>query len=92
MPTFANSNSWIIIATFVFVLLIWMKMGNDAGLKRVERKLDAIAKYLEIDFTAGVDQQVVELAHAGKKIEAIKLYREKTGVGLKAAKDFVDSL
>lgn len=28
----------------------------------------------------------------GKKIHAIKLYREATGVGLKEAKDYVDSL
>ena len=28
----------------------------------------------------------------GKKILAIKLYREATGVGLKEAKDYVDSL
>jgi ribosomal protein L7/L12 len=30
--------------------------------------------------------------NAGKKILAIKLYREATGVGLKEAKDYVDSL
>ena len=29
---------------------------------------------------------------AGQKIEAIKLYREQTGVGLKEAKDYVESL
>ena len=28
----------------------------------------------------------------GKKIAAIKLYREKTGVHLKQAKDFIDAL
>ncbi|HWG24070.1 50S ribosomal protein L7/L12 [Actinospica sp.] len=28
----------------------------------------------------------------GKKIQAIKLYREATGVGLKEAKDYVDAL
>jgi hypothetical protein len=31
------------------------------------------------------------LISQGKKIKAIKLYRELTGVGLKEAKDFVDS-
>ncbi|NBT63336.1 MAG: hypothetical protein EBT02_16380, partial [Planctomycetia bacterium] len=36
--------------------------------------------------------QLIELVRAGKKIEAIKLYRESTGVGLKEAKDFVESL
>ena len=33
-----------------------------------------------------------ELLFAGRKIEAIKLYREMTDVGLKEAKDAVESL
>ena len=36
--------------------------------------------------------EVYALAHQGKKIEAIKRYRELTGVGLKEAKDYVDRL
>jgi hypothetical protein len=37
-------------------------------------------------------KEVVELVRAGKKIEAIKLYREITGVGLKESKDAVDAI
>ena len=40
----------------------------------------------------GPSAEMINLVRAGKKIEAIKLYREMTGVGLKQAKDFVDSL
>jgi len=36
--------------------------------------------------------QVREVALSGNKIEAIKLYRELTGAGLKEAKDYVESL
>jgi len=36
--------------------------------------------------------QVVRLLHAGKLIEAIKLVRERTGMGLKEAKDYVERL
>jgi outer membrane protein assembly factor BamB len=36
--------------------------------------------------------QVLELVRQGQKIEAIKLYRETFGVGLKEAKDIVDHL
>ncbi|HUM69522.1 MAG TPA: ribosomal protein L7/L12, partial [Chloroflexota bacterium] len=36
--------------------------------------------------------QILELVHHGQKIEAIKLYRETFGVGLKEAKDIVDGL
>jgi hypothetical protein len=35
---------------------------------------------------------VVQLARSGRKIEAVKLYRQYTNVGLKEAKAFVDSL
>lgn len=35
---------------------------------------------------------VVELARRNRKIEAIKLYREKTGASLRDAKGFVDNL
>jgi ribosomal protein L7/L12 len=36
--------------------------------------------------------EVHTLAHQGQKIEAIKRYRQLTGVGLKEAKDYVDRL
>jgi ribosomal protein L7/L12 len=36
--------------------------------------------------------QLHELLRRGSKIEAVKIYRETTGLGLKEAKDFVDSL
>ena len=44
------------------------------------------------DGTAGMPAHVVSLAREGKKIEAIKAYREATGVGLAEAKDAVDQL
>lgn len=37
-------------------------------------------------------EQVMQLLRSGNKIEAIKLVREKSGSGLKEAKDFVESL
>ena len=41
------------------------------------------------------DEQIEEISEAlagGNKIEAIKIYREATGKGLKDAKDFIDAL
>ena len=38
------------------------------------------------------DARVIELVQAGKKIEAIKVYREIHGVGLAEAKDAVETL
>ncbi len=45
--------------------------------------------------TAGLsseDAEVLELVRGGKKIQAIKLYRERHGVGLAEAKDAVEAL
>jgi hypothetical protein len=41
---------------------------------------------------AGIEQQVLSLLRGGQKIAAIKLYRDKTGVGLAEAKGAVESL
>jgi ribosomal protein L7/L12 len=38
------------------------------------------------------EQSIRELLAAGRKIEAIKLYREQTGAGLKEAKDAVEAI
>jgi hypothetical protein len=46
-----------------------------------------------VDPRAGaIPPEVVALARSNKKIQAIKLYRELSGLGLKEAKDVVDRL
>lgn len=40
---------------------------------------------------AAYEPQLTALIQAGKKIQAIKVYREATGAGLKAAKEAVDA-
>ena len=37
-------------------------------------------------------QQIIDALVGGRKIEAIKIYREATGQGLKEAKDFIETL
>jgi hypothetical protein len=39
-----------------------------------------------------IRSEVERLARAGKKIDAIKLVRERAGLGLKEAKEFVEAL
>ncbi len=36
--------------------------------------------------------QIADVLVSGRKIEAIKIYRQATGEGLKEAKDFIDAL
>lgn len=42
--------------------------------------------------SGGVSAEVQDLMRRGQKIQAIKLLREQTGLGLKEAKDVVESL
>lgn len=66
---------------------------NDYGsrLFRIEAKLDAILKQLEIKFELTDMERVKELALQGRKIEAIKELRAANPqMGLKEAKEMVD--
>jgi hypothetical protein len=65
-----------------------------ARISSVEGKLDLLLKVgeLEYDPYQNVPSEVADAIRSGKKIEAIKRYREATGVGLKEAKDFVEEV
>ncbi|MFE2515033.1 ribosomal protein L7/L12 [Streptomyces mirabilis] len=65
---------------------------NDRRIARVEKKLDRILDHLGLAEPDPELEQVVALAREGRKIQAIKVYREVTGAGLKEAKDAVDRL
>jgi ribosomal protein L7/L12 len=60
-------------------------------LARIERKLDAIMQRLQIELADDGHDDLRELVRQNRKIEAIKVYRERTGAGLAEAKAFVDS-
>jgi large subunit ribosomal protein L7/L12 len=75
------------------------KSGPASNWQAVNRKLDRIAASLGVTpepepfpTTTSASPSVVQLIRAGRKIEAIKVYREENGVGLKEAKDAVDAL
>lgn len=61
-----------------------------AKLTTIERKLDAIMAHLGIEHDGHDMNDIRDLIAAGKKLAAIKLYRERTGAGLAEAKDAVE--
>ena len=70
--------------------------SKSAQHRRLEAKLDAILTHFGITIPESISggelsQAVRDLANQGRKIEAIKVYREETGVGLKEAKDAVEA-
>lgn len=64
----------------------------DRRVARVERKLDLIIDHLGLRADDPRMNEVVALVRDGKKIQAIKVYREITGAGLKEAKDAVEGI
>lgn len=61
-------------------------------LNRVEAKLDLLLKQANIKFDpyANLSREITDAVRAGQKIQAIKLYRQESGAGLKDAKDFIE--
>lgn len=81
-----------------------LRGGRDDEIARLNRRvagLEATVRELcrqagidprTLPQPAGTDPEVLGLLGQGKKIAAIKRYREVTGTGLKEAKDAVDAL
>ena len=92
----------------IFVVLLWIVIfrrlrasqrhgAADDLMKRqmrLEAKVDLLMKHAGITYDphANVPPGVLDALRAGQKIEAIRLYRQATGVDLKTAKEFVESL
>lgn len=73
-----------------------LRPSDQSRLKRLEKKLNLLLKHFEIEdpdlvTVNGLTAEVRQLADAGQKIEAIKVHREQTGLGLKEAKDAVEA-
>ena len=84
-----------IVAFFVGGVAV-MRPSDRSRLRRLESKLDLLLKHFQIadaslDVVDGLSAEVRQLADAGQKIEAIKVHREQTGLGLKDAKDAVEA-
>jgi ribosomal protein L7/L12 len=65
---------------------------QSAKILRLEAKLDLLLKHAGVAYNpyTTLSPDVAEALRNGQKIEAIKRYRNATGVGLKDAKDFIE--
>jgi ribosomal protein L7/L12 len=97
-----NISPEIIAAIVVALLVSWLIYvrldpiaKQIATISRIEGKLDLLLKHAGIEYNPykNVSPRVVDFLKRGKKIEAIKCYREENaGVGLKDAKEFVEEV
>uniref|UniRef100_B8HS36 Large ribosomal subunit protein bL12 C-terminal domain-containing protein n=1 Tax=Cyanothece sp. (strain PCC 7425 / ATCC 29141) TaxID=395961 RepID=B8HS36_CYAP4 len=74
--------TWLVVAALIFLAFI---VGFSLGLLR--------SRGMQQETVAPKSSPTVEeLIRSGRKIDAIKYYRQLYGVGLKEAKEAVDSL
>ena len=62
---------------------------------RLERHIDFLTQALGLtyeDEPPAVSPQLIDLLRRGKKIMAIKVYRQTTGASLSACKEYIESL
>lgn len=79
----------------ILLLLILIDMGQlQKQVKHTNSILEKIAKQIGVPDTIAenIDDELKELMGKGKKVKAIKRYREVTGAGLKESEEYVDSL
>lgn len=86
---------WLLVAVLLgFVLGRMSKPSLDSALMRMDRKLTMLTEHFKLkwDPTVGVPEEVLAQVRAGNKVEAIKLYRELTGCGLKESHELIDEI
>jgi len=98
----AKTISWwtaFLLAGAVSLVLLWARWTSGSWFgsasKRIpllEVKVNAIATHLGIDLDAAIKAEVAALSEAGRKAQAIDLYRGHTDADLASAKEYVDGL
>jgi Ribosomal protein L7/L12 C-terminal domain len=89
---------WVALAAFALALVMAVAgRGSRSGdverrLTRIERRLQLVVDHLGIVEPQPSYPGVIAELDQGRKIQAIKAYREATGVGLKEAKAAVDAI
>ena len=90
--------SLLVLSASLLIVLLGTRLNKIESkisiLSRVDAKLDLLLKQsgLEYDPYKNLPPSVADAVQRGKKIEAIKRYRETTGVGLKEAKAFIEDV
>ena len=91
---------WLALGLVALFLLAGLRYRLErvqvrvAELSRLEAKIDLLLAHAGIAFDPykGVAPEIADAVRAGRKIEAIKLHRNATGVGLREAKEYVEGL
>jgi ribosomal protein L7/L12 len=90
-----NNDIFLVLVVFALAIVLSQLASIQTRLRENEARLNALLKHLGVDWGAFAEpsDRVKALARDPKtKIQAIKAYREQTGLGLKEAKDVIEKL
>lgn len=79
-----------VVAGGLRTLLMEPHRKTQARLACIESNLDRLLQHFGLEPPSTLSPAVRDLLRQGKKINAIKAYREETGAGLREAKDAVE--
>ncbi|GCD37368.1 hypothetical protein OEIGOIKO_05159 [Streptomyces chrestomyceticus JCM 4735] len=92
-----NSDLWTIIGAAAVVIVVLASTMDarhktlERRLRHMDRKLNLVMEHLGIEEPGPEGMAEIDaLLHKGRKVEAIKRYRELTGAGLVEAKEAVE--
>lgn len=77
------------------LLTIFLKRSEQLSAEQFSKEKELakqISKNNSIESDSSFKEELASLSRSGNKIEAIKRYRQKANIGLKEAKDYIDSL
>ena len=80
--------AWFVFFGFGIILIILGEIKTE--ISRTNKNLNAVMKKIGIE--EAFMPEVEKLVNEGKTVEAIKKYRKETGIGLKEAKEYIDSI
>jgi ribosomal protein L7/L12 len=86
--------AWIVLFLLGYIALRLESERRKQELKldALQRRVNAIAEHLNVKVQETFPPEVAGLIQAGRKIEAIKVYRQATGAGLAEAKAAVERI
>ena len=87
-----TTETFVIAIPWLIVFIAWLAFQRlHERLRAIEAKLNKLLASQGISAFQEPSAEVLALVHSGKKIEAMKMYRKQTGVGLKDAKEVIDA-
>ena len=101
MSGYSEAIAYLSVVVLLLVFLVFLVHQRLASIEkrlgrlaRLDVKIDLLLRHAGVEYEPykNLPCDVVDALRRGNKIQAIKHYREATGIGLKEAKDFIEDV